>query len=503
MPDDMPNSRTSPHLEDPSLDLVAQVAPGGEPLTEPGVSATGADVVVAVLAAGHGKRMQSDVPKHLLEVAGMPIIERVIRAGIGARTSQTFVMVGSNMADLEHRLNMHDVFTLVVQGPPKGTADSVRQALMRAGDASWIVSLLGDSPHLTSEVVDALVERARSSRSKVTLLTCMVDDASAYGRIERDHLNRIVHIVELKNDEPNRRHGRTEINSGVMVLDAAWAHEELARLSMDTTTGEFLLTDLVDAAVRGGAESDGAWPVQAHVADASVSLGVNDRMDLSESDARARQTIRERHIRNGVTIIGPDTVFIDERVVIGEDTVIAPHSILTGTTVIGRRCEIGPAAVLHNARLDDGVVVEQSTVRDSGVGSGTHIGPYAHLRGGCHIGQRVHIGSFAEMKNATLADGVKCGHVSYLGDVSVGEATNIGAGTITANYDGESKHATTIGEGVFIGSDSILVAPIHLGDRARTGAGSVVNRDVEPGVTVVGVPARPIGGKDNRRRQRS
>ena len=503
MPDDIPDSRTSPHTLESSHNRGVQTSPYAHPSNEPDWVAHRGDVVVAVLAAGHGKRMQSDIPKHLLGVAGMPIIERVIRAGIGARSSQTVVMVGSNMADLEDRLGMHDAFTLVVQGPPKGTADSVRQALDQAGDASWVVSLLGDSPHLTSEVVDALIDSARLSRSKVTLLTCIVDDASAYGRIERDVQDRIVRIVELKNDDPNCRHGRTEINSGVMVLDAVWAREELARLPMDPTTGEFLLTDLIDVAVRTGADDDGAWPVQAHIAEATVSLGVNDRMDLAQADARARQAIRERHIRNGVTIIGPDTVFIDERVMIGQDTVIGPHSILTGGTVIGRGCEIGPSAVLHNARLADRVAVEQSTVRDSSVGSGTHIGPYAHLRGGCRIGQNVHIGSFAELKNATLSDGVKCGHVSYLGDVSIGEATNIGAGTITANYDGHSKHATTIGEGVFVGSDSILVAPINLGDGARTGAGSVVNRDVEPGATVVGVPARPIAGMDNRRTQRS
>lgn len=503
MPDDTPDSHTSSHIRDCSRDRDIQALTYGESLKESGNSTPGADVVVAVLAAGHGSRMRSSLPKHLHKVAGMPIIERVIRAGVGATTSQTYVMVGSNMADLEDQLGMHDTFTLVVQGPPKGTADSVLKALDRAGDARWIVSLLGDSPHLTPDVVDDLVATARSSRSKMTLLTCMVDNASAYGRIERDNQDRITRIVELKNDDPAKREGPTEINSGVMVLDVAWAREELARLPVDPTTGEILLTDLVHVAVRGGADGDGTWPVQAHIADAAVSLGVNDRMDLAASDARARQAIRERHIRNGVTIIGPDTVFIDEQVVIGEDTVIAPHSILTGSTIIGRACEIGPSAVLHNTRLDDGVAIEQSTVRDSTVGAGTHIGPYAHLRGGCQIGQNVHIGSFAEMKNATLADGVKCGHVSYLGDVSVGASTNIGAGTITANYDGHSKHATTIGEGVFVGSDSILVAPIELGDGARTGAGSVVNRDVEPGATVVGVPARPIGSVSSRRTQRS
>ncbi len=501
MPDDAPVPNAPRGVLNRSRDQELRSADVVDTLMKPDQEA--ADVAVAVLAAGHGKRMRSDTAKHLHPVAGMPIIERVIRAGIGASTSQTLVIVGENMADLEERLDMRDEFTLIVQGPPRGTADSVRQALARAGDASLLVSLLGDSPLLTSEVVDALISDARSSRSRVTLLTCIVEDASAYGRIERDQHGRVRRIVELKNDAPERRNGPTEINSGVMVLDAVWAREELARLPVDPKTGEFLLTDLVDVAVRQGAGSLGSWPIGTHVAEASVALGVNDRLDLAEADARARRRIRERHMRNGVTIIGADTVFIDEGVTIGEDTVVAPHSILTGTTAIGRRCEIGPAAVLHNACLSDDVAVEQSTVRNSTIGVGTRIGPYAHLRGGCKVGRNVHIGSYAELKNATLADGVKCGHVSYLGDAIVGADTNIGAGTITANFDGHSKRSTTIGEGVFVGSNSVLVAPVQLGDGARTGAGAVVNRDVEPGSTVVGVPAKPIRGNDGPRRHRS
>lgn len=461
--------------------------------TRPADESPASGVVVAVLAAGHGSRMRSDVPKHLHPVAGVSIIERVIRAGIGACTSRTYVLVGSNMADLEERLGMTGEFTLIVQGPPRGTADSVRLALEQAGDARQMVSLLGDSPLLTADIVDALIQQAQSSQSKVTLLTCIVEDAREYGRIERDDNGHVRRIVELRNDSTNKRSGPTEINSGVMVLDAEWARQELRTLPVDAVTGEYLLTDLIDVAVRQGANAGGIWPVDAYIADASVSLGVNDRVDLAEAEERARRRIRERHMRAGVTIIGPETVFIDEGVVIGKDTTIAPHSILTGNTTIGSGCAVGPSAVLHNATMGDHVTIEQSTVRDSSIGDKSHVGPYAHLRGGCEIGAHVHIGSYSEMKNAVLADGVKCGHVSYLGDVRIGVSSNIGAGTITANYDGDRKHPTTIGDHVFVGSDTVLVAPVQLGDRARTGAGSVVNRDVEPDATVVGVPARPIG----------
>lgn len=459
-----------------------------QPQETPEPPAARPDVVVAVLAAGHGKRMRSETPKHLHRVAGVPIVERVIRAGIGAGAGRTLVMVGSALADLEDHIGPGE-YELVVQGPPKGTADTVRQALERAPEARWIVSLLGDNPLLTPEIVLALLHRAEESSSKVTLLTCVVPDAASYGRIDRDERERVRRIVEHKNDDPARRQGPTEINSGVMVLDADWARRELAGLALDETTGEFLLTDLVEIAV-GQASGDGSWPVDTHVADESVALGVNDRGELAAADAQARARKKARLMKAGVTFIGAETSFIDDDVEIGPDTVVHPHSILRGRTSIGAGCEIGPAAVLTDARIGDGVTVSQSTITDSEIGDRSDVGPYAHLRRGCRVGAGVHVGSYVEMKNATLADGAKCGHVSYLGDVSVGAEANIGAGTVVANYDGVGKHPTMIGEGAFIGSDTVLVAPVTIGQRARTGAGSVVTRDVPDDTTVMGVPAR-------------
>lgn len=459
-------------------------------VSDPASETVQPDVVVAVLAAGHGTRMRSETPKHLHPVAGVPIIERIIRAGIQSGAARTLVMVGSNLANLEESLGVSDGFETVVQGPPRGTADSVRLALEQAPEATWLVSLLGDSALLTGEIVRSLVDQAKSSGSRITLLTCKVADAATYGRIERDQACRVTRIVEFKNDSAEERQGETEINSGVMVLDAGWARRELERLPLDATTGEYLLTDLVDVAV-GQATEDGDWPVDTFVAGDSVALAVNDRIQLAEVDAHARRLIRERHMRAGVTIIGPETVFIDEDVKIGPDTVIHPHSILRGTSVVGGHCEIGPSTVLDDARLGDDVVATQSTIRDSSIGDRSDIGPFAHLRNGCRIGCDVHIGSYAEMKNATLADGAKCGHVSYLGDVTVGAAANIGAGTITANYDGNGKHPTVIGDSAFVGSDSVLVAPVTIGRGAKTGAGSVVTRDVPDGALVMGVPARP------------
>lgn len=454
----------------------------------PDPAAARPDVVVAVLAAGHGSRMHSEVPKHLHRVAGVPIVERVIRAGAGAGAARTLVMVGSNLADLEEHIGTSG-YELVVQGPPRGTADSVRQALERAPDARWMVSLLGDNPLLTPDIVRSLLHRAEETASKVTLLTCVVADAASYGRIDRDGQDRVRRIVERKNDDPGCRQGPTEINSGVMVLDATWARRELATLPEDPVTGEFLLTDLVEIAV-GQAAGTESWPVDTYIADESVSLGVNDRAELAAADARAREQKRARLMAAGVTFIGAETTFVDEDVEIGADTIVHPHSILRGRTTIGVGCEIGPAAVLVDARVGTGVTIAQSTITDSEIGDRSDVGPYAHLRKGCRVGVGVHVGSYVEMKNATLADGAKCGHVSYLGDVSVGADANIGAGTIVANFDGVGKHPTVIGDGAFIGSDTVLVAPVTIGQRARTGAGSVVTRDVPDDTTVLGVPAR-------------
>jgi bifunctional UDP-N-acetylglucosamine pyrophosphorylase/glucosamine-1-phosphate N-acetyltransferase len=260
------------------------------------------------------------------------------------------------------------------------------------------------------------------------------------------------------------------------------------------TTNEFLLTDLVAIAVAQR-EPDERWPVSTVAADPDVALGVNDRRELMAADAAVRRLTRARLLDAGVTIIGDESVVVDETVRVGADTVLMPFTVITGNTTIGAGCTIGPAAILHDAAIADRVMIRSSTVAASAIGADSDVGPYAHVRGGCRIGENVHIGTSAELKNSTLGDGSKTGHFSYIGDATLGRDVNIGAGTITANYDGEAKHATTIGDGAFIGSDTILVAPLSVGAGATTGAGSVVTRDVAAGSTVVGVPARPYARK--------
>jgi bifunctional UDP-N-acetylglucosamine pyrophosphorylase/glucosamine-1-phosphate N-acetyltransferase len=382
-------------------------------------------------------------------------------------------------------------FQTAIMDMPTGTAHAVRVAIEALPKVDYIISLLGDSPLLTGEIVQKLYDHARMSETKLTLLTCKLDDAASYGRIDRDDRDRVTAIIEKDNDDPAKRTGRTEINSGIMVLQRDWALDAIRRLKKDEGTGEYLLTDLVGMAVAEHRD-DEPWPVATYEGPEEVSEGINTREQQAKADSTVRKLMRKKHMDAGVTMVGPETIFIDETVIIGQDTTLYPGTILMGNTTIGQNCHIGPYAVLINATVADGVTIRQSTIEDSTIRTGADAGPYAHIRCGSDIGEDVHIGNFAEVKNSTLARGAKSGHFSYLGDATIGERTNIGAGTITANYDGTKKNHTEIGSDVFIGSDTVLVAPVEVESTARTGAGSVVTKNVKSGQTVVGIPARPI-----------
>ncbi len=451
---------------------------------------TAGDVALVVLAAGQGTRMRSALPKPLHPVAGLPMVAHVLRAGTAAAPAATVLVVGRDGRDLAARLDLPPTAATVVQDPPRGTGDAVRRALDAVGAAAWIVVLYADHPLLTAETVARLVDGARHAGAKATVLTALLPDAAGYGRIDRDGQGRPARIVERADDAAERRVGPTEINSGMMVLDAAWARAALPRLRPSAATGEYYLTDLVALAVAEGPAPGGAWPVATVRGEPEVALGINDRAELAAADAVARDRIRRRLMLAGVTLIGPETIFVDEGVAVGADTTIYPFTSLRAGTAIGAGCAIGPHAVIAASRLGAGVAVVASVVEESAIADGADVGPYAHLRGGTEVGPRVHVGNFAELKNVRLAEGVRVGHFSYLGDASVGADANIGAGTVTANYDGERKHRTEIGARAFIGSDTILRAPVRVGDGARTGAGSVVTRDVPDHALAVGVPAR-------------
>jgi bifunctional UDP-N-acetylglucosamine pyrophosphorylase/glucosamine-1-phosphate N-acetyltransferase len=433
--------------------------------------------------------MRSTVPKPLHTVAGIPMVSRVLRAGQGARPDAIMLVVGPETVELAERIKATGDIITVVQDPPRGTGDAVKCALTALPETDWLVVLYSDHPLLEPSTVSKLLQGVCASGARVAILTAILADPGGYGRIVRDGDQRPVGIVERRDDDATLRLGPTEINAGLMALDAHWARWALDQIHPSGTTGEFYLTDLVSIAVAG-AQNGEPWPVAAVAGDADDAVGVNDRAGLAHAESRAWQRKRERLMREGVTMRLPGTIAIDEDVEIGGDTVILPHSQLSGATVVGSGCVIGPSAVIADSRLGDRVIVRSSTVEDSVIADDADVGPYSHVRAGSEIGPHTHVGNFAELKNARLGSGVKVGHFSYIGDAAVGAETNIGAGTVTANFDGARKHHTAIGARAFIGSDTILRAPINIGDDARTGAGSVVTRDVPDGATVVGMPAR-------------
>ena len=452
------------------------------------------DLTLIVLAAGGGTRMRSRLPKPFHPVAGRPMVEHVIRAGRAAHPDRVVAVVSDRTADLAARVAGESGLRTVLQREALGTGDAVRQVFDAADilpDAGLILVLYCDHPLLDSETVSRLAAGAAGNDAAVTLLTCILPEAGAYGRVVRDRHGRATGIIERADDDPALRAGPTEVWSGMMALDVAWTRNAIRLLTPSPVTGELYLTELIEMAVES-AGTAGTWPVQVVQAPPEIAHGINDRVQLAEAEAILRDRIRRRWMLAGVTMDDPATVYIDDDVTIGPDTVILPASHLRAGTTVGRDCVIGPAADLAGATVGNGVTIRASTVTHATIHDGADVGPYSHLRQGTVVGAGVHVGNFGEFKNAHLAAGVKVGHFGYLGDVTVGANTNIGAGTVVANFDGQRKHATTIGANVFIGSDTVLRAPVTVGDDAATGAGSVVIRDVPAGTTVAGVPARPI-----------
>lgn len=447
-------------------------------------------VAVVILAAGAGTRMKSDLPKPLHPVAGLPMIEHVIGASRPLDPSQIVVVASPELVAAWQPSETAPPISIVLQDPPLGTGHAVLTACQYIEGANWIVVLYADHPLVTGDVLLRLVQEARSSRSLVTLLTCELGDARSYGRIDRDDQGHIHAIVEEGDDDPAARQGPVEINSGMMVIDGQWGVDALRRIPKNERKQEFFLTDIVALA---NAESQGErGRVTSVLGDLDLLLGVNNRVELAAADGLLRNRIRTDLMEAGVTLVGPETIFIDADVTIGRDSTILPHTQIGAGTRIGERCTIGPGSVVERASIGNDVRVTASFVRDSAINGPSDVGPFSHIRNGSVIDNQVHIGNFAEVKATHIHPGVRVGHFSYLGDASIGHDTNIGAGTVTCNYDGVAKHRTEIGADAFIGSDTMLVAPISVGDGAVTGAGSVVTKDVAPGAKVVGVPARAV-----------
>lgn len=437
---------------------------------------------VVVLAAGRGTRMKSALPKVLHTVCGRPMVAYVIDAARQLDPDRIAVVVGFGADQVRAALAAPDV-TFVDQPEQLGTADAVRRCRDALAGCAEVLVLNGDSPLITVETLHPLVE-ARGD-APFAFLTCLVPDHGSFGRVVRDADGRVSAIVEGLTEGP----GIAERNAGQYLFDADWLWDHLEAVPR-SAKGEYYLTDLAQMAV-----AEGRPPVTCS-APADDVMGFDDRIGLAEAERLMRRRILERHMLGGVTIVDPATTYIDASVRLDPDTTILPNCYLFGSTSVATGSVVGPGTTLRNAALGRDCRVQSSVIEDSRLGDRVSAGPFAHVRGGAEIGDDCELGNYAEVKNSKVGRGVKMHHFSYLGDADVGDEVNYAAGAITNNYDGVRKHRTVIGARAFIGCDTMLIAPVTIGEGARTGSGAVVTRDVPAGTTVVGVPARPFPARD-------
>lgn len=441
-------------------------------------------ITAILLAAGQGTRMKSSLPKVLHPVAGRPMIWHALEA-IRMSTNEMPVVVVGHGAEAVTKFLDGQART-VLQEPQLGTGHAVMQAeALLKGNSDLVVVCYSDMPLLRGETLQALVEMQKTNKGPISMLTVVADDPRGFGRILRREDGTVAAIVEEHSATEEQKRIK-ELNVGGYCFDAAWLWNALQRIPL-SPKGEYYLTDTVEMAAQDG------LPVLATVMDdLEETIGVNTRVHLSEVEAAMRRRINRWHMLNGVTLIDPASTYIEAGVTIGRDTTLFPNTYLLGGTEIGEENMIGPNTVIRNSKIGSRCKVLASDLTGAWLEDDVDTGPFARLREGSHLGSHVHMGNFGEVKDSYLHDGVKMGHFSYIGNADIGSETNIGAGTITCNYDGEKKNLTRIGENVFIGSDTMLVAPLELGNGARTGAGSVVTRDVPPDTLVVGIPARAI-----------
>lgn len=441
-------------------------------------------LAVVVLTAGRGSRMRSSLPKILHPIAGLPMIEHIARAVESLQPLQTIMVTGPASEALHGEYG--ERVTFAWQAEPLGTGHAVQVALpVLHADVQWVMVVFGDHPLTDGATLQALMDEIQNARPLVTMLAVELDDPGAYARFQIQD-GRVVGLVEARDDD-TVYDGPVMINSGICCYSRAWLEAHLPEVPA-SASGEFYLTSLIEVA----ASEEHANPVTLVVGRPKVAFGVNNRVELSEAERIIRRRINREHMLAGVTLVDPDSTYIDADVEIGEDTRLEPGTIVRRGSRIGSGCVIGPAAVIQGSTIGDRVTIHSSYVESSVIDDDTDVGPYAHLRPGSRIASGVHIGNFVETKDSSIGVGTAIGHFSYIGDAEIGNGVNVGAGTITCNYDGFQKHKTTVGDSVFLGSDTLLVAPVEVGEGARTGAGSVVTKPVPPGATVVGVPARLI-----------
>lgn len=445
-----------------------------------------------ILAAGKGTRMKSALHKVLHPLRGKTIIQHGldIANASGLLTRKPVVVIGHDAEAVRGAIGQQAV--CVLQEQQLGTGHALMMAQDEAellGGQSQVICMYGDMPLLRPETIRKVIDARTRYGAAIAMLTVTVDNPRGFGRVLRNPSGQITAIIEEVDCTPEQLRSR-ELNVGVYCFDGEWLWNALSRIKPNPRKAEYFLTDTVELANK-----DGRPVVGVATDDIDETIGINTRVDLADADAAMRKRINRAHMLNGVTITDPSAVYIDADVSIGRDSVILPNTHILRGTKIGDGCVIGPNSLLDAATIGDRCEIRQSVIRESQVDEDSDVGPWSHLRNGAHVLAGGHIGNFGEVKNSTLGRGVKQGHFSYLGDATLGENVNIGAGAITCNFNGKTKNPTRIGDGAFIGSDTLLVAPVRVGDGARTGAGSVVTRDVPAGETHVGAPAKKLERK--------
>ena len=424
-------------------------------------------LTAVILAAGLGTRMRSRTPKVLHPICGRPMIDWVLEAVNEAGVKHVTVIANPHHADVAAHLDGR--VEVVYQRDPKGTAHALRQVPAGNLRGRDVLVVNADSPVLTAASVLKVLQAHQESDAPATIAS-VEDPSRDDGRIVRGKDGSLEKIVERNEATPEQRAKVHEINVGLYCFDGSRLADELEKVTDDNSSGEFYLTDIFRH----------LRPVSVvKLDDAAEAMGINDRVDLAKATEVLRRRLLEQRMREGVTVVDPESTFIDSTVTIGQDTVIEPFTVLKGDTHIGAECHIGPHVYIEDARIGDR----------------SDCGPFAKLRPGTEVAEDVHIGSFAELVRTKVGPRSRVPHVSYLGDTDLGADANIGAGTITANFDGVNKNRTEIGDGSFVGVDTMLVAPVKLGKQSRTGAGSVVTKDIPDGATAVGVPARVVRRK--------
>ena len=422
-----------------------------------------------ILAAGEGKRMKSKLPKPLQKVCGKTLIDRVISAVTEAGAEKNIAVIGHMSDKMEKYLG--DRVEYAYQRERLGTGHAVMQGIVSVSDKDGsVIVVCGDTPLITAEMIkEAYGEHTKECRA-ATVITAVCDNPFGYGRIVRRD-GRVVKIVEQK-DATEEEKRINEINSGMYIFDIQKLKSALAKITNDNAQGEYYLTDAIEILINEG-ETVGAY-----ITDMEQIMGVNDRAQLAEADRLLNRRNVKALMDGGVMVLNPDTVRVDDDVKAGADTVIYPNTILEGATQIGENCIIGPNTRIINCKISDNTEVQSSVATDSEIGSGTVVGPFAYIRPGSKIGDNIKVGDFVEIKNASIGNGTKIAHLTYVGDADVGERVNFGCGTVVVNYDGIHKHRTTIEDDCFIGCNTNLVSPVTVRKGAYTAAGSTITDEV-------------------------